>query len=72
MQQDGSLLLGSEPIPRNQVQTVMARVVASNPTANIYVKGDRRLKFKDVKTVLDDLHAAGAQRLALAASELRE
>ena len=66
---DKALLLGAEPLPQAQLVPVMQRVLAGNPNVEIYVKGDKRLKFKDVKTVLDRLQQAGAKRLALAAAE---
>ncbi|MBI5497262.1 MAG: biopolymer transporter ExbD [Deltaproteobacteria bacterium] len=69
---DKTLLLGSEVLPREHLPAVMGRVIAANPDIAIHVKGDRRLKYKDVKSVLDDLHKAGARRLALAAAEQKE
>jgi biopolymer transport protein ExbD len=55
---------GSDQLPR-----VIQNVLAVNPDVEIYVQGDRRLRFKDVRRVLLEAHRAGAKRLALAAAK---
>jgi len=66
-----ALMLGGQELPRDQLEAVMQRVLQGSPTVEIYVQGDKSLRFKDVKSVLDACHKAGAKRLSLATRELK-
>jgi biopolymer transport protein ExbD len=64
-----TLMLGKREVKMELLGMEIRRLVAENPDTEVLVQGDKRLKFKEVKEVLDACHSAGVRRLALGARE---
>ena len=62
---DGSIFIGPDWIPKNQVQTKLKTIKTESPQKEIVVKGDKRLKYKDVRDVMRTLNDAGFTNVGL-------
>ena len=62
---DGSIFIGPDWIPKNQVQTKLKTIKTESPQKEIVVKGDKRLKYKDVREVMRMLNDAGFTNVGL-------
>jgi biopolymer transport protein ExbD len=62
---DGSIFIGPDWIPKNQVQTKLKTIKTDSPQKEIVLKGDKRLKYKDVREVMRMLNDAGFTNVGL-------
>ena len=62
---DGSIFIGPDWVPKNQVQTKLKTIKTESPQKEIVVKGDKRLKYKDVREVMRMLNDAGFTNVGL-------
>ena len=62
---DGSAFLGQNWIPKNQLLMEFKKLKAEEPEKEIVIKGDRRLKYKDVRDVMKLLNDAGWTKVGL-------
>jgi len=62
---DGSIFIGPDWIPKNQVQTKLKTIKTESPQKEIVVKGDKRLKYKDVRELMRMLNDAGFTNVGL-------
>ncbi len=67
MEADGSLYVDGRPVALHQFQSVLAEIAVLTPHRPVLVKGDRRLRYEQVRWVLQSVSAAGFRRAALAA-----
>jgi len=63
--QDGSVYLGQTWIPRAQVAAEFKRLKAESPNKELVLKGDKRVKYKEVRQVMKDLNDAGFTKVGL-------
>jgi biopolymer transport protein ExbD len=62
---DGSAFIGQNWIPKNQLLMEFKKMKAEEPDKEIVIKGDRRLKYKDVRDVMKLLNDAGWTKVGL-------
>ena len=62
---DGSVFIGPDWIPKNQIQTKLKTIKTESPQKEIVLKGDKRLKYKDVREVMRMLNDAGFTNVGL-------
>jgi len=62
---DGSIFIGPDWIPKNQIQTKLKTIKTESPQKEIVLKGDKRLKYKDVREVMRMLNDAGFTNVGL-------
>jgi biopolymer transport protein ExbD len=69
---DGSLAVGDNPVPRDQLAGVLAGATAGNKDERIFLRGDRVVPYGDVMQLMNDLRGAGYLKIALVGMETRE
>ncbi|HYG65671.1 MAG TPA: protein TolR [Thermoanaerobaculia bacterium] len=65
IKQDGNVFVGQNWIPNENLEAQLADIYSQTPDKQIVVKGDRRLKYKDVRKVMQLLNEAGFSRVGL-------
>jgi len=68
---DGSLAVGDNPVPRDQLAGVLAGATAGNKDERIFLRGDRVVPYGDVMQLMNDLRGAGYLKIALVGMETR-
>lgn len=72
IKQDSTIYIEQDWIPKNQFQSHMKELHERNPGKEILIKGDARLRYKDVKKVMDVINEAGFENVGLIAEPERE
>jgi biopolymer transport protein ExbD len=62
---DGSVFVQQNYVPTEQVSQSLKKIHDDNPDKPVVVKGDRRLKYKDVRKVMRLINEAGFTRVGL-------
>lgn len=62
---DGSVFVGQDWIPKNQLLAEFKKIKTDQPSREIVVKGDKRLKYKEVREVMRLLNDAGFTKVGL-------
>jgi len=62
---DGSIFVGPDWVPKNQILQKLKDIKTDSPQKEIVVKGDKRLKYKDVREVMRMLNDAGFTNVGL-------
>jgi biopolymer transport protein TolR len=62
---DGSVFVGQDWIPKNQLLAEFKKIRTDTPSKEIVVKGDKRLKYRDVREVMRLLNDAGFTKVGL-------
>jgi TolR protein len=62
---DGSVFLQQNYVPNEQISQALKDIHDQNPDKTVVVKGDRRLKYKDVRKVMRLINEAGFGRVGL-------
>jgi biopolymer transport protein TolR len=65
VKQDGSIYVSQNWVPDDRVQSTLKDVHDQSPDKNVVVKGDRRLKYKQIRHVMEMLNEAGFSRVGL-------
>ena len=69
---DGSLSLGDNPIPRDQLPAALASATGGDKEQRIFLRGDRAVRYGDVMLLMNDLRAAGYLKIALLGLDVRD
>jgi biopolymer transport protein ExbD len=56
---DGSVFIGQNWVPRNNLLAALRDVYAQSPEKDVVIKADRRLKYKEVRDVMRIIQQAG-------------
>jgi biopolymer transport protein TolR len=67
LEADGALYVDGRRVARNELQSVLGEIRALTPDRPVVVKGDRRLRYEQVRWVLQSVSAAGFRRAGLTA-----
>jgi biopolymer transport protein ExbD len=59
IKQDGSVFLGQNWVPREQLLAELREVYAQSPDKDVVIKADRRLPYREVREVLRVVQQAG-------------
>jgi biopolymer transport protein ExbD len=62
---DGSIFIGQDWTPKEQFLAKMKQIRVDSPTKEIVIKGDKRLKYKDVREVMRMINDAGFPKVGL-------
>jgi biopolymer transport protein TolR len=66
MEADGTLYVDGRKVAVRQLQSVLGRIWSITPNRPVLVKGDRRLRYEQVRWLLQSVSAAGFRRAGLA------
>jgi biopolymer transport protein TolR len=66
---DGQLFLEREPLPKERAEHDLGALLAARPHRKVLLKGDRTLKVKAVREVMNLARHAGAKGVALGVEE---
>ena len=66
---DGQLFLENEVLPKERASADLGRLLAARPGRKVLLKGDRSLKVKAVREVMNLTRQAGARGVALGVEE---
>jgi biopolymer transport protein TolR len=69
---DGQLYLERELLPRERAEFDLGRLLSAKPGRKVLLKGDRSLKVKSVREVMNLARQAGAKGVALGVEEQRD
>jgi biopolymer transport protein ExbD len=69
---DGSLAIGDDPLPRDQLPGALAAATAGNKEERIFVRADRAVPYGEVMHLMNDLRDTGYLKIALVGLESRE
>jgi biopolymer transport protein TolR len=62
---DGSVFVNQNWIPKENLKNTLAEVHAQTPDKDVIIKADRRLKYKDVRSVMQLVNEAGFSHVGL-------
>jgi biopolymer transport protein TolR len=62
---DGNVFLGQNWVPEENLPSMLEEIHSNNPERQVVVKGDKRLKYKEVRKVMRLLNEAGFTRVGL-------
>jgi biopolymer transport protein ExbD len=62
---DGSLVVDGQPVLHADLQRVLGEVWSLTPNRPVIVKGDRHVRYSQVRWVLQSVNAAGFRRASL-------
>jgi biopolymer transport protein ExbD len=65
---DGSLTVDGRPVDQADLHAVLGEIWALTPNRPVIVKGDRRVRYAQVRWVLQSVNAAGFRRAGLTAA----
>ncbi|MFL6193450.1 MAG: ExbD/TolR family protein [Thermoanaerobaculia bacterium] len=65
IKQDGAVFVGQNWVPAENLKNTLAEVHESNPDKDVVVKADRRLKYKEVRKLMQQINEAGFSRVGL-------
>ena len=65
IKQDGEVFVEENWVPKADIEGRFAEIYENEPDRQVVVKGDRRLKYKDVRRVMQLLNEAGFGRVGL-------
>ena len=64
---DGSLTVDGKPVDQVELHRVLGEIWSLTPNRPVIVKGDRRVRYAQVRWVLQSVNAAGFRRAGLTA-----
>lgn len=64
---DGSLTVDGKPVDQAELQGVLGEIWSLTPNRPVIVKGDRHVRYAQVRWVLQSVNAAGFRRAGLTA-----
>jgi biopolymer transport protein ExbD len=62
---DGSLTVDGKPVEQARLQGVLGEIWSLTPNRPVIVKGDRHVRYAQVRWVLQSINAAGFRRASL-------
>ena len=65
IKQDGNVHIGQNWVPDENLKATLAEIHQATPDKNVVLYGDRRLKYKDVRRVMQILNEAGFSRVGV-------
>ncbi len=65
---DGSLTVDGEPVKQAELHGVLGEIWSLTPNRPVIVKGDRHVRYAQVRWVLQSVNAAGFRRAGLTAA----
>ena len=69
MKADGSIFIDANWVPKERAAAVLAEMHAQASDKNVVIKGDRRLKYRDVRALMQMVNEAGFTGVGLVAEK---
>ena len=69
---DSTIYIEQNWVPKNEFLTQLKEMHERNPGKEILIKGDARLRYKDVKKVMDMSNEAGFENVGLISEKIKE
>ena len=66
MEADGTLYVDGRKVDQRELQAVLGEIWSLTPNRPVLVKGDRKLRYEQVRWLLQSVSAAGFRRAGLA------
>jgi biopolymer transport protein ExbD len=66
---DGSLTVDGKPVDQTELHRVLGEIWSLTPNRPVIVKGDRQVRYAQVRWVLQSVNAAGFRRAGLTANQ---
>ena len=65
IKQDGAVFVGQNWVPKENLKATLAEVHTSTPDKEVVIKADRRLKYKDVRALMQLVNEVGFSRVGV-------
>ena len=62
---DSSVFVDTRWVPAENVEAALAEIYDQTPDKDVVLKGDRRLKYKEVRALMQQINEAGFSRVGL-------
>lgn len=62
---DSSVFVDQRWVPAENVEAALAEIYDQTPDKDVVLKGDRRLKYKEVRALMQQINEAGFSRVGL-------
>ena len=69
VKQDSTIWIEQNWVPKNEFLSIMKEMNGRDPGKEILIKGDARLRYKDIKKVMDLINEAGFENVGLLADK---
>jgi biopolymer transport protein TolR len=69
---DSTIYIDTNWVPKNDFVTQMKEIYQRSPGKEIMIKGDGRLRYKDIKKVMDMINEAGYENVGLITERIPE
>ena len=69
---DSTIYIDTNWVPKNDFVTQMKEMYQRSPGKEIMIKGDSRLRYKDIKKVMDMINEAGYENVGLITERIPE
>jgi biopolymer transport protein TolR len=69
---DSTIYIDTNWVPKNDFVTQMKEMYERSPGKEIMIKGDSRLRYKDIKKVMDMINEAGYENVGLITERIPE
>ena len=69
IKQNGEVWVGENWVPNDNLKARLEQIQTETPDKTVVIKGDRRLKYKDVRKVMQLLNEAGFNRVGVVAEK---
>ncbi|HEX3131134.1 MAG TPA: biopolymer transporter ExbD [Thermoanaerobaculia bacterium] len=69
MEADGTLYVDGRKVEQRKLQSVLGEIWSLTPNRPVLVKGDRKLRYEQVRWLLQSVSAAGFRRAGLASEK---
>jgi biopolymer transport protein ExbD len=72
MKQDSTIYIEQNWVPKNEFVGQLKEIHDRNPAKEVLIKGDGRLRYKDVKRLMDMINEAGFENVGLITEKVKE
>jgi biopolymer transport protein TolR len=69
IKQDGAVFVEQNWVPEQDLENRLAEIHAQTPDKDVVIKGDRRLKYKEVRRLMQLVNEAGFSRVGVVAEK---
>jgi biopolymer transport protein TolR len=72
IKEDSTIYMEQDWVPKNEFVDKLKEVHDRNPAKEILIKADARLRYKDVKKLMDMINEAGFENIGLITEKIKE
>lgn len=69
IKQDGSVFVNQNWVPEDRLEATLAEIHGQTPDKDVVIKGDRRLKYRQVRKLMQQINEAGFSRVGVVAEK---